>query len=80
MRKFQYFLDNQISRNVFRAKGILWFIESERKHIFHLSGKRFSLDDDKWLDEKSNKIVLIGKDLDHQAIKNQLSSCRFSTD
>ena len=78
LRKFQYFLDNQISRNVFRAKGILWFIESERKHIFHLSGKRFSLDDDKWMDEKSNKIVFIGKNLDHQLIKNQLDDCRFN--
>ncbi len=80
LRKFQYFLDNQISQNVFRAKGILWFIESERKHIFHLSGKRFSLDDEEWTKEKSNKIVLIGKNLDHQTIKNQLSSCRFNTD
>ncbi len=80
LRKFQYFLDNQISQNVFRAKGILWFMESERKHIFHLSGKRFSIDDEEWTKEKSNKIVLIGKDLDHQTIKKQLSSCRFSTD
>ena len=80
LRKFQHFLDNQISQNVFRAKGILWFMESERKHIFHLSGKRFSLDDEEWTKEKSNKIVLIGKNLDHQTIKNQLSSCRFSTD
>ena len=80
LRKFQYFLDNQISKNVFRAKGILWFMESERKHIFHLSGKRFSLDDEEWTKEKSNKIVLIGKNLDHQTIKNQLSSCRFSKD
>ncbi len=80
LRKFQYFLDNQISQNVFRAKGILWFMESERKHIFHLSGKRFSLDDEEWTKEKSNKIVLIGRDLDHQTIKKQLSSCRFSTD
>jgi len=80
LRKFQFFLDNQISQNVFRAKGILWFMESERKHIFHLSGKRFSLDDEEWTKEKSNKIVLIGKNLDHQTIKNQLSSCRFSTD
>ncbi len=80
LRKFQYFLDNQISQNVFRAKGILWFMESDRKHIFHLSGKRFSLDDEEWTNEKSNKIVLIGKNLDHQTIKNQLSSCRFSTD
>ena len=80
LRKFQYFLDNQISPNIFRAKGILWFMESERKHIFHLSGKRFSLDDEEWTKEKSNKIVLIGKNLDHQTIKNQLSSCRFRTD
>ena len=80
LRKFQYFLDNQISQNIFRAKGILWFMESERKHIFHLSGKRFSLDDEEWTKEKSNKIVLIGKNLDHQTIKNQLSSCRFSRD
>ena len=80
LRKFQYFLDNQISQNVFRAKGILWFMESERKHIFHLSGKRFSLDDEEWTKEKSNKIVLIGKNVDHQNIKNQLSSCRFNSD
>ncbi|MBO8231547.1 cobalamin biosynthesis protein CobW [Prochlorococcus marinus str. MU1402] len=80
LRKFQYFLDNQISENVFRAKGILWFMESERKHIFHLSGKRFSLDDEEWTKEKTNKIVLIGKNLDHQTIKNQLSSCRFNSD
>ena len=79
LRKFQYFLDNQISENVFRAKGILWFMESERKHIFHLSGKRFSLDDEEWTKEKSNKIVLIGRNLDHQTIKNQLSSCRFNS-
>jgi G3E family GTPase len=79
LRKFQNFLDNQISQNVFRAKGILWFMESERKHIFHLSGKRFSLDDCEWENEKSNKIVLIGKDLDHQTIKNQLDCCRFNS-
>ncbi len=78
LRKFQNFLDNQISPNVFRAKGILWFIESERKHIFHLSGKRFSLDDYEWEKEKSNKIVFIGKNLDHQTIKSQLDSCRFN--
>ena len=77
LRKFQNFLDNELSKDVFRAKGILWFLESERKHIFHLSGKRFSLDDDIWESEKSNKIVLIGKNLDHETIKQQLSGCRI---
>ncbi len=44
MRKFQYFLDNQLpcNVNVFRAKGIVWFNESDKRHIFHLSGKRFT--------------------------------------
>ncbi|MDC2974826.1 GTP-binding protein [Prochlorococcus sp. AH-736-K09] len=79
LRKFQYFLDNQLTQNVFRAKGILWFVESDRKHIFHLSGKRFSLDDDEWEKERSNKIVFIGKNLDHGTIKKQLESCRFNS-
>ncbi len=79
LRKFQNFLDNEISQDVFRAKGVLWFVESERRHIFHLSGKRFSLDDYEWENEKSNKIVLIGKNLDHQTIKNQLDFCRFNS-
>ncbi len=76
LRKFQNFLDNQLSKNVFRAKGILWFVESDRKHIFHLSGKRFSLDDEEWTNKKLNKIVLIGKDLDHNTLKKQLDFCR----
>ena len=77
LRKFQNFLDNELSKDVFRAKGILWFKESERKHIFHLSGKRFSLDDDDWQNERSNKIVLIGKNLNHEKIQQQLSACRI---
>ena len=80
LRKFQNFLDNQLSKNVFRAKGILWFVESEKKHIFHLSGKRFSLDDEEWKNEKSNKIVLIGKDLNHNLLKDQLAFCKSSED
>ena len=79
LRRFQNFLDNQLSQNVFRAKGILWFEESERKHIFHLSGKRFSLDDDQWESERSNKIVLIGKNLNHEKIKEQLEVCKSSS-
>lgn len=75
IRKFQYFLDNQLTSNVFRAKGILWFDESPKRHIFHLSGKRFSLDDDEWKGEPKNQIVLIGQDLDHDQLRAQLNSC-----
>ena len=75
IRKFQYFLDNQLPTSVFRAKGILWFSESPKRHIFHLSGKRFSLDDDDWKGEPKNQLVLIGQNLDHDALRLQVENC-----
>lgn len=75
IRKFQYFLDNQLPEAVFRAKGILWFDESPKRHIFHLSGKRFSLDDDDWKGEPKNQLVLIGQNLDHDTLREQLDHC-----
>jgi len=73
--KFQDFLDNHLPSEVFRAKGILWFNESERKHVFHLAGKRFSIEDFDWDVNQKNQIVLIGRNLDHDKIKSQLKSC-----
>ncbi|MGL5082135.1 MAG: CobW family GTP-binding protein [Microcoleaceae cyanobacterium] len=75
LRKFQYFLDNQLPSTVFRAKGIMWFDESPNRHIFHLSGKRFSIDDDEWTGEKKNQLVLIGQGLDHATLRTQLEHC-----
>jgi G3E family GTPase len=75
VRKFQTFLDDQMPVNVFRAKGILWFEESPKRHIFHLSGKRFSLDDDEWKGEPKNQLVLIGQNLDHDALRSQIERC-----
>ncbi|MEM1279638.1 MAG: GTP-binding protein [Cyanobacteria bacterium P01_H01_bin.152] len=75
IRKFQHFLDNQLPDSVFRAKGILWFDESPKRHIFHLSGKRFSLDDDEWKGSPKNQMVLIGQNLDHDTLRQQLDSC-----
>ncbi|MBW4624641.1 MAG: GTP-binding protein [Brasilonema octagenarum HA4186-MV1] len=75
IRKFQYFLDNQLPETIFRAKGIMWFDESPQRHIFHLCGKRFSLDDDEWKGEKKNQLVLIGQNLDRETLINQLENC-----
>jgi G3E family GTPase len=76
LRKFQNFLDNQLPAEVFRAKGILWFNESQRRHVFHLAGKRFSIDDSDWPGpERKNQIVLIGKGLDHARLRRQLQAC-----
>ncbi|MEC4806021.1 MAG: GTP-binding protein [Jaaginema sp. PMC 1079.18] len=76
IRKFQSFLDNELSANIFRAKGIMWFQESPARHIFHLSGKRFSIEDDEWNGRKpQNQLVLIGQDLDHDMLLQQLQAC-----
>lgn len=76
IRKFQYFLDNQLPASVFRAKGILWFDESPKRHIFHLSGKRFSLEDEEWGDRAlKTQLVLIGQELDQEKLKEQIESC-----
>ncbi|WP_216904759.1 GTP-binding protein [Synechococcus sp. CCY 9618] len=75
LRKFQNFLDNQMPEGVFRAKGILWFNESERRHVFHLAGKRFSIDDSDWAGPRKNQLVLIGKELDHGRLRQQLQAC-----
>jgi G3E family GTPase len=76
LRKFQNFLDNQLPAGVFRAKGILWFNESQRRHVFHLAGKRFSIDDSDWSSSaRKNQLVLIGRNLDHAALRKQLQAC-----
>lgn len=76
IRKFQHFLDNQLSASVFRAKGILWFDESPKRHIFHLSGKRFSLEDEEWNGRlRKNQLVLIGQNLDEDELRSQIEKC-----
>ena len=75
LRKFQYFLDNQLPSSVYRAKGILCFEESEITHVFHLSGKRFTLEDSDRNRERKNKVVLIGKDIDHGTLEKQIEAC-----
>jgi G3E family GTPase len=75
LRKFQTFLDHQLPASVYRAKGILWFNESERRHVFHLAGKRFSIDDSDWTGPRKNQLVLIGRDLNHEQLRRQLQAC-----
>jgi G3E family GTPase len=75
IRKFQSFLDDQLPSEVFRAKGILWFQESAQRHIFHLSGKRFTLEDDLWKGQSKNQLVLIGQNLDRSLLLQQLENC-----
>ncbi|MFB2768312.1 GTP-binding protein [Pelatocladus sp. BLCC-F211] len=66
---------NTTPTNVFRGKGILWFWESQLKHIFQLSGKRCSLDTQTWTTDRSNQIVFIGRNLDAKQLWQELSRC-----
>ena len=69
-------MDNKLPDNVFRAKGILWFDESEKRHIFHLSGKRFSLEDEDWNGRPhKTQLVLIGQNLDHESLEAEIEEC-----
>ena len=72
--KFQSFL-NTLPESVFRAKGLLWFAESDDRHIFHLSGRRYTLDSDVWPGKPKNQLVIIGRHLDTAALKQQLQEC-----
>jgi G3E family GTPase len=73
IRKFQEFLDD-LSADVFRGKGILWFRESYLRHIFQLSGKRCSLETDRKY-PSGNQLVLIGRDLESEDIQMRLKNC-----
>jgi len=75
IKKFQQFLDYQLPDNVFRAKGILWFAESEKRHLFQLSGKRITLDDSEWKTNPKTELVLIGRKLDALSLIQTLNNC-----
>lgn len=74
IQKFQDLLDN-LPNDVFRGKGLLWFQESELKHIFQLSGKRCSLEVDTWTKPPSNQLVFIGRNLNAEEIRAALTDC-----
>lgn len=71
---FQNFL-NELPDAVFRAKGVLWFEESPERHIFHLSGRRYTLSSDEWPRQPKNQLVLIGQRLDTARLRKKLQAC-----
>ncbi len=75
IKKFEHFLQNNLPQNVFRAKGILWFEESDLRNIFQLSGPRFSIDGEEWRTPPRNQLVFIGRHLNGDDIQQQLTAC-----
>jgi G3E family GTPase len=78
VQRFQDFLE-RLPNNVYRGKGLLWIAETNKRYIFHLVAKRFSLDKDERDGQAGNKLVLIGRDLDHDMLRSQLETCLTPT-
>jgi len=72
--KFQHFLEH-ISNNVFRAKGLLWIDESDRRYVFHLVGRRFELDETQENRAEEQSTGLIGRNLDRRRLQTELEAC-----
>jgi G3E family GTPase len=74
VQKFQDFLE-QLPHDVYRAKGLIWIAESDKRYVFHLVARRFCLDEDARDGEKTNKLVLIGRNLDRAELRSRLEAC-----
>ncbi|AFY57220.1 putative GTPase, G3E family [Rivularia sp. PCC 7116] len=75
IEKFNKFLDEQLPKTVFRAKGIIWYKGSKLRHILQLCGKRCNFQRDEWTSPPRNQLVFIGQNLDAQTIRSQLEKC-----
>jgi G3E family GTPase len=73
-QRFQDFLE-RLPENVYRGKGLLWIAENDKRYVFHLVAKRFSLDEDARQGQARNKLVLIGRNLDRAVLRSQLETC-----
>ncbi|MGI0488896.1 CobW family GTP-binding protein [Pantanalinema rosaneae CENA516] len=75
VKKFELFLQEQLPKEVFRAKGILWFAESDLRNVFQLSGPRFDLQGEEWRTPPKTQMVLIGRNLNADELRQQLTAC-----
>jgi hypothetical protein len=48
---------------------------SDRRHLFHLVGRRFTLDEAPAVLTGNNRLVLIGRNLDADGLRAQLAAC-----
>ncbi len=73
--KFQKFLNGGLPREVFRAKGIIWFAGSQLRHIFQLCGQRHDIKSEPWSTPPVNQLVFIGRHLNTDKLRQQLNDC-----
>jgi G3E family GTPase len=73
--RFQAFLDSGRPPGLFRGKGFLWLAETGKRYVFHLVGERFTLEEDERGIGGTNRLVLIGQNLDLEDLRACLSRC-----
>ncbi|MGE3783606.1 MAG: GTP-binding protein, partial [Alphaproteobacteria bacterium] len=72
--KFQRFLVG-LAPNVFRSKGVLRVEGCDKRLLFHLVGGRFTLDELPPTGSAESRLVLIGRYLDRDRLRDQLEAC-----
>jgi len=63
-----------LPEGVFRAKGFLHLAGVEPMHLFHLVGRRFTLEEAEGV-ERRTRLVFIGTEFDRDALTNELRGC-----
>jgi G3E family GTPase len=71
---FQSFLDEALGPQVFRGKGLVTIAETGVAYVFHLVGRRFTLDPAPPA-TTGTRLVLIGCGLDTDALFRRLKAC-----
>jgi G3E family GTPase len=71
--RFQVVLE-ALAAGVFRAKGFLHLAGVEPIHVFHLVGRRFTLEEAPDA-ERRTRLVFIGTDFDRDALRESLRGC-----
>lgn len=73
--RFQWWLDRELPRGLFRAKGIVTFVGATDRYVFQLCGGRVAFEPyDGAVTE--TRLVFIGRDLDAATLGEALDACR----
>jgi G3E family GTPase len=71
---FQRFLNEALGPQIFRGKGLVTIAETGAAYVFHLVGRRFTLDPAP-AESVGTRLVLIGRGLDAADLRNRLEAC-----
>lgn len=72
--KFQHFSETQITSNIYKAIGTLWFDERKSECLMYEFSRAVKYWRE-WDTQPKNQLVLIGQNLDAESLKAQLQGC-----